>query len=152
MRTAGTDLDTLRRLAAIDECQDAAYGHEEIRPKAKRLAGDLDFFMAQHFRRIFRSQPDCLSHALEEQWSTALTDLFAGVLLLADRLRLTSDEYTFTWPGGKEPFQGHSMQSKYSGKEQTAFQEVVVALWPGVAVANGKVGSRVVSRAYVIAA
>ncbi|GAB1736549.1 hypothetical protein NU219Hw_g7695t1 [Hortaea werneckii] len=148
----GSDLDTLRRLAAIDECQDAAYGHEEIRPKAKRLAGDLDFFLAQHFRRIFRNQPDCLSHALEEQWSAALTDLFAGVLLLADRLRLTSEEYAFTWPGGKEPFQGHSMQSKYSAEEHPAFRQVVIALWPGVAVADGKVGIQVVSRAYVIAA
>lgn len=146
------EVNTLLRLAAISELQDPAYDSAEVRPEARRLAGDLKLFLAQHFRRLFRNQPEALLHALGEQWFTALTDLFAGALHLVTRLKLASEEYVFSWPSGRASFLGQSMQSKYSAREHTAFKEVVIALWPGVAVADGKVGIQVVSRAYVIAA
>ncbi|KAI7225701.1 hypothetical protein KC330_g9066 [Hortaea werneckii] len=147
----GMEVNTLFRLAAISELQDPAYDSAEVRPEARRLAGDLKLFLAQHLRRLFRNQPEALLHALGEQWSTALTDLFAGALHLVARLKLASEEYVFSWPSEKASFLGQSMQSKYSGWEHTAFKEVVIALWPGVAVSDGKVGIQVVSRAYVIA-
>lgn len=146
------EVNTLLRLAAVSELQDSAYDSAEVRPEARRLAGDLKLFLAQHLRRLFRNKPEALSHALGEQWSTALTDLFAGALHLVARLKLASEEYAFTWPGGKEPFQGHSMQNRYSANGNATFRQVVIALWPGVAVADSEVGIQVVSRAYVIAA
>ncbi|KAI7329083.1 hypothetical protein KC315_g6318 [Hortaea werneckii] len=137
---------------AISELQDPEYESEEVRPEARRLSGNLKLALAQHLDKIFGDQPEAFSHALGKQWSNALTDLFAGALLLKARLSLASEEYAFAWPSGKEPFLEQNMKSRYISNKQSAFGQVVVTLWSGVAVTDDDVGMQLVSRAYVIAA